>query len=259
MKLLDLTLPTPAENLACDEALLDACEGGEAEEILRFWEPRTYFVVVGYANRVWLEVNREACEAEKLPVLRRCSGGGTVLQGPGCLNYALILNIGEAGPLRSIGSANRFIMERNRAALDELMRCSGRSRQALTRPSPIADRRQPIEVRGYTDLAIGGLKVSGNAQRRKNRVLLFHGTFLLEFDLSLMERILPLPTRQPEYRQNRPHQEFLANVGLTADSAKRALQQAWGAFEPFEHLPREKIRSLVRDKYANREWNLRFR
>ena len=99
MKLLDLTLPSPAENLACDEALLDACDENGGEEILRFWEAREPFVVVGYANKVATEVNLDACAAKKLPVFRRCSGGGTVLQGPGCLNYALILRITDDGPL----------------------------------------------------------------------------------------------------------------------------------------------------------------
>src|ERR1041384_3554800 len=96
MKLLDLTLPTPAENLACDEALLDACEGGAADEVLRFWESSTPFVVVGYGNKVAREVNVAACEARGIPILRRCSGGGTVVQGPGCLSYALVLRITQA-------------------------------------------------------------------------------------------------------------------------------------------------------------------
>ena len=39
MQLLDLTFPTPEENLACDEALLEMCEQGYDREILRFWEP----------------------------------------------------------------------------------------------------------------------------------------------------------------------------------------------------------------------------
>ena len=56
MKLLDLTLPTPAENLACDEALLNQAEANGGE-ILRFWEPREHFVVVGYANKVGTEVD----------------------------------------------------------------------------------------------------------------------------------------------------------------------------------------------------------
>ena len=63
MTLLDLTLPTPAENLALDEALLDAAEDGVGGEVLRFWESPTPFVVVGYANKIASEVNVAACEA----------------------------------------------------------------------------------------------------------------------------------------------------------------------------------------------------
>ena len=57
MNYLDLTLPTPAENLAADEALLDQCEAARAGAVLRFWEPREHFVVVGYSNKVRTEVN----------------------------------------------------------------------------------------------------------------------------------------------------------------------------------------------------------
>jgi lipoate---protein ligase len=48
MQLLELTLDTPAENLALDEALLLATEAaGEPQETLRIWEPRLHFVVLG--------------------------------------------------------------------------------------------------------------------------------------------------------------------------------------------------------------------
>src|SRR6266853_3734385 len=112
----DLTLSSAGENLACDEALLDLCEDGLCNELLRFWEPSQYFVVLGYANQARTEVNLPFCKQHGIPILRRCSGGGTVVQGPGCLNYALILRITEDGPMRSISSANQFIMERNRVA-----------------------------------------------------------------------------------------------------------------------------------------------
>ena len=148
MRILDLTLPTPAENLACEEVLLHGAEAGESGEILRFWESPEYFAVVGYANKVASEVNIAACEARGIPILRRCSGGGTVVQGPGCLNYAVILQITADGPTRSISTANQFIMERTRAAIASL----------APRPSPLA-----LAIRGHTDLALGNFKFSGNA------------------------------------------------------------------------------------------------
>jgi lipoate-protein ligase A len=243
MKLLDLTLPSPAENLACDEALLDAAETNAGDEVLRFWEPREHFVVVGYANKVATEVNVAACKARGIPVLRRCSGGGTVLQGPGCLNYTLVLRITADGPLHNIGVANQFIMRQNRAAIATL------NHQLST---------LNVAIRGHTDLAISERKFSGNSQRRRKHFLLFHGTFLLNFDFALVSELLPMPSKQPDYREHRAHTEFLANLNVSANEVKAALQQAWKAKEPMKDPPLEKIAALAGDKYATREWNFKF-
>jgi len=242
MKHLDLTLPAPAENLACDEALLDAGEDGSGGEVLRFWEAREPFVVVGYANRVAREVNVAACEARNIPVYRRCSGGGTVWQGPGCLNYALVLRIAENGQLAGIATANRFIMERNRAAVEAAFR---------TRPPATA-------VCGHTDLAIGGRKFSGNSQRRHRRFLLFHGSFLLHADLAAIGELLPMPSHQPDYRKHRSHAEFLTNLNLAADEVKSALKKIWDAGELLPDPPLARIAALAREKYTTRSWNYKF-
>jgi lipoate-protein ligase A len=239
MKLLDLALLSPAENLACDEALLDAAEAGTGDEVLRFWEPREHFVVVGYANQVATEVDTAACEARGIPVLRRCSGGGTVVQGPGCLNYTLILRITADGPLHNIGIANQFIMRQNRSALESVVS-------------------RLVAIRGHTDLAVSERKFSGNSQRRRKHFLLFHGTFLLNFDLALVSELLPMPSKQPDYRERRAHTEFLTNLNLPAEKVKAALRQAWRVKEPLENPPLEKIMALARDKYATREWNFKF-
>jgi lipoate-protein ligase A len=243
MKLLDLTLPSSAENLACDEALLNWCEAGDGGEILRFWEPREHFVVVGYTNRVATEVNVGACEARGIPILRRCSGGGTVVQGPGCLNYTLILRITANGPLHNIGVANQFILRQNRTAIATL------NSQSST---------LNVAIRGHTDLAIGERKFSGNAQRRRKHFLLFHGTLLLIFDLVLVSKLLPMPSKQPEYREHRAHADFLTNLNMPAEKVKAVLRLAWKAEEPLKNPPLEKIMALAREKYATREWNFKF-
>jgi lipoate-protein ligase A len=242
MKFLDLTFPSAAENLACDEVLLDFFEEHGGDGLLRFWEPKNYFVVVGYANRIQNEVNVLACEAEGIPILRRCSGGGTVLQGPGCLNYSLIARIEENSPLRSITSANRFIMDRNQRALE--------SRSNIEN--------QKFEIAGCTDLILDGRKISGNAQRRKKNFLLFHGTFLLNFDIPLIERYLRMPSKEPDYRQSRSHENFLTNLGLDADTVKQSLREVWGASEALEVVPHDAIALLARDKYVTKGWNFKL-
>jgi lipoate---protein ligase len=267
MKYLDLTLATPAENLACDEALLDGCEEGHcADEILRFWEPQRHFVVVGYANRVATEVNVAACEARGIPLLRRCSGGGTVLQGPGCLNYSLILKIDAAGPLHSIASTNRFIMERNRAAVESLLTSNGRGNEAPSFKSEVRSPKSEVEVRGHTDLALNAqhptfntqLKFSGNSQRRRKHFLLFHGTFLLNFDLALVSEVLRMPLKQPDYRKGRTHAKFLTNLNMPAAKVKAALQEMWDVDSPLKNPPLEEIPKLAREKYTRHEWNFKF-
>ena len=242
MKCVDITFETAAENLACDEALLDFFEERGGDGVLRFWEPQSYFVVVGYANEVAKEVNMAACEAAEIPIFRRCSGGGTVLQGPGCLNYSLVAAIDDNAPLHSITAANRFIMEQNRAALE----------------SQLKNRTSKIETSGHTDLAIEGLKFSGNAQRRKKHFLLFHGTLLLNFDIPMVERYLRMPSKQPNYRHGRSHKDFLTNLDLPAESVKQALRKTWAATERLEVVPHDAIALLVRDKYVTKEWNFKF-
>jgi len=239
MKYCDLTFPAAEENLACDEALLDWAEEGAADEVLRVWEPARYFVVLGYANKVAKEVNTAFCRQNTIPILRRCTGGGTVLQGPGVLNYSLILRADADGPLRSVTAANHSVMERHRDALLHVLHA-------------------PVEIRGHTDLTIGGLKFSGNSQRRRKRCLLFHGTFLLHFDIDLIEKALPLPSSEPDYRLGRAHAEFLMNLKIHRDLLKKSLTKTWKAESSLREIPYERIESLVREKYSKEEWTARF-
>ena len=102
MQYLDLTLPTPAENVALDEALLEEAEASASPvETLRLWEPRQPLVVVGRSSRADGEVRIEVCRELGIPVLRRISGGAAVVSGPGCLMYALVLSYHLRPELRS--------------------------------------------------------------------------------------------------------------------------------------------------------------
>ena len=244
MQRLDLKFASPAENLAADEVILDACETGQGDETLIFWEPRETFVVVGYANNVATEVNLAACAAKGIPIFRRCSGGGTVVQMLGGLNYSLILRITETGPTRNITSANQFIMEKNRATIESEVR----SQKSEAR----------ISVRGHTDLCLGALKFAGNSQRRRKNFLLFHGTLLLNCNLNLISELLSMPSLQPDYRASRPHSEFVTNLNLPAEKVKSALATEWNATEALKLPPFQEIKELAQSKYSTRAWNFKF-
>ena len=84
MLLLDLTLPGAAENVALDEALLDEAEASSSpHELLRWWEPAAPLVVLGRSSKPEVEVRLDACARAGVPVIRRTSGGATIITGPG--------------------------------------------------------------------------------------------------------------------------------------------------------------------------------
>lgn len=239
VKLLDLTLETPEENLALDEALLDeADEAGQPTEVLRLWEPAQPIVVVGRSSRVSAEVDCEQCQQMGIPILRRCSGGATILTGRGCLMYALVLNYERRPTLQMISEAHRFVLET--------------MSEALTSVVP------GIEPRGTSDLTVDGRKFSGNSMRAKRTHLLYHGTLLYDFPLGLITKCLRTPPRQPDYRHERSHDDFLTNLPISADDLRRVLTDGWNALEPLHALPRSRTQELVRARYSKQEWNFRL-
>jgi lipoate-protein ligase A len=129
----------------------------------------------------------------------------------------------------------------------------GRHQQALT-----SVLRAPVQKQGHTDLAIAGLKFCGNAQRRHQRFLLFHGSFLLHLDIDLVQRALPFPSKQPDYRANRSHTDFLMNLIVPSSLIKEALTKAWQAETPLSTVPLEQITRLAEEKYRADRWNFRF-
>ena len=239
MKYLDLSFADPRRNLACDEALGDHFEAAAGGEVLRLWEPAGYFVVVGYSNRVTAEVNVAECEERGIPILRRYSGGGAVLQGPGCLNYTLVLRNERPGSFGDIGQSYHRVLDRHRELFGKLTS-------------------ERVEIQGTSDLAIAGRKFSGNSQHRKQRFTVFHGTFLLDFDLSLIEVCLPMPSRRPAYRQDRAHESFLRNLRIDPARVKPVLVETWQADDPYDLPPNERIEALMEARYGRAEWHNKF-
>jgi len=237
MRLVDLTLPGAAENLALDEVLLFEAEAGRGGEVLRFWEWPQPAVVLGSGGVVADDVDDPACAADGVPVLRRSSGGGTVLLGSGCLLYSLVLSYERSSSLTEVRPSYAWILGRVCAALADVA------------PGALA--------LGTSDLALDGRKFSGNAQQRKRRFLLHHGTLLYDFDLSLLPRYLRPPPRQPEYRVGRAHLDFVTNLHTPADGLRRRLAATWEASEESRDWPEEAVRRLVEEKYATEAWSRR--
>ena len=234
----DVTLPAVAENLALDEALLIEADEGRGSAVVRFWEPPDYAVVLGASRRLREEVHVEACRADGVPILRRSSGGGTVLVGPGTLNVTVILPE-TAGPgLSAVDAAQRHVLDRLAGAVRRL--------------GP------PVEVLAHGDLVLADRKCAGSAQRRLRRWFMVHCSILYRFEIDRIGRYLALPQRQPEYRRGRPHDAFLCNLGLPRQALLDALRPGplpcTGPDSANLRGPMALLPSLLAEKFADSGW-----
>ncbi len=207
MLLKDLSFLTPEENILFDEVLLHLAEQGSIQEVLRFWESQKIFIVLGRTGKLHEDVYMERARQEHVPVLRRSSGGGTVVQGPGCLNFTLILSKKHHPDIQDLRKSYIFILEKMIDAFALL--------------------HVPAVFKPVCDLALvdGEKKFSGNAQHRGRHYILHHGTILYDFDLSVIEKFLKVPKEVPEYRQGRSHRDFVTNIGVTKEAIKEAVQK----------------------------------
>jgi lipoate-protein ligase A len=198
-----------AECLAYDELLLSWADQARPEfGLLRLWEAPSSFVVLGYGKSVAADVHMSHCAEDGVPILRRCSGGGTVLQTIGCLSYSLILPTALSPELATIQSTTSWIMSAQAQCLEGFMGTA-------------------VSVRGTSDLTVGALKISGNAQRRGRQSVLFHGTVLCQVDIAEMGRYLQIPSYQPAYRQNRSHHDFLMSIDRPPAELSAHLKNFW--------------------------------
>jgi lipoate---protein ligase len=231
-----------AENLALDEALLIEADLGRGIPVVRFWEPSEYAVVLGASCRIKDDVLLEACAADGVKILRRTSGGGTVVVGPGALCVSVILPEYAGPSLATVDGAHRYVLDWFAAS--------------ITSAGP------PVKVEGRGDLVLGDRKIGGSAQRRLKHWFMVHCSILYDFAIERVVRYLAIPKRQPEYRAGRSHQDFLSSLGLPRkilSDAIRGNSSLSSCPTSAPALPAVRlIQSLVSDRFANPAWIDRF-
>ncbi len=207
MEYINTILNTPEENISFDEFLLNEAEEGQRSTTLRFWELKKYTVVLGRGCSVFDDVFIDNCKKDNIKIIQRSSGGGTVILGQGCLNYSLILPYSNNTALLNIKNSFKYILYKL---------IEGFGHRGIN-----------LNYEPVSDLVIDNKKVSGNAQARRKKFLLHHGTFLYDFDINRLSYYLKKPKKAPEYRKDRPHKNFLANLSLSSGEIKKTIKNAF--------------------------------
>lgn len=170
MQCITLPLADPYFNLAADEFLL---RNSADEYFILSINERS--VITGKHQIPHRETDTRFVTENKIPVIRRISGGGTVFHDPGNLNFSFILNSTEGKQIDFRKYTLPVISFLNSLAID-------------------------ARFEGKNDLKVGGLKISGNAEHVFRNRVLHHGTLLFNADLEFMKKCIRKETTVYETR-----------------------------------------------------------
>lgn len=172
-----------------DDQVLKACALPLAAEV---WIPDAPMVVLGRGNKVQKEVNVRACVDDRIPILKRLGGGGTVLLHSGCLIVSLGLWVKE------FYANDRYFRLLNQSVIDCLN---------LELPTLVFDQR------GHSDIVHDQLKIAGTSLFRSRNYLLYQASILVDMQIDWIEKYLAHPSLEPDYRKGRRHRDFLTDLG----------------------------------------------
>ena len=160
MYCINLETNNPYFNLALEEFLLKS----SAEEyfILYVNSPS---VIIGKHQSAHIEVNTKFVTENKIPVIRRISGGGTVYHDHGNLNFSFI---------RQCESGKQVDFPKYTKPVIDFLKQMG------------------VEARfeGKNDLKVEGLKISGNSEHIHGNRVLHHGTILFNTQLDILSNCI---------------------------------------------------------------------
>jgi len=230
----------PYFNLAAEEYIFKTA----TVNTFMVWRNEPSVIIGKHQNRS-REINHEFIASHNIPVIRRTTGGGTVYQDPGNINYSFIYT------------------DRKENLVDY---------RYFTEPVVEFLRRLGLNAvfEEKSNIVVDGLKVSGNSAHVFRDKVLHHGTLLFEADLEKLE--LSIRSREASYddKSVRSIRKKVANISqllgktMSIEAFINAfitfVSDYWGNLNQSElsETDRDAIRTLITEKYIKPEWNTGF-
>lgn len=247
-RLLPLIETNASKQMAIDEAILTARAKNLVPNTLRFftWKPRA--VSLGYFQSVEQEINLDNLKKikPKTELVRRITGGGAVLHDKE-LTYSIILS--EEDVPKNIQESYKVIC----GAIIEGLKKFNKNLNP--------------EFREINDILLNGKKVSGNAQTRRNTVILQHGTILLDVDVKTMFSILKVPDEKLKDKIIKSVEERVTSlkkelngeeieIKKLSESLVKGFEEVFNVSFVGENLTDEELKFTkeFEKKYSSKEW-----
>ena len=252
-RLLPLETCNAAQNMAIDEAILNARISGQVPNTLRFYRWQPSAVSIGKNQNPNSEVHLDTAKQLGVDVVRRISGGGTVYHDfEGEVTYSVVAKITDLGTA-DVTSVYFKIYE----AITDALRLLGVSADFSSG-----------DTKNCPNLTVAGKKISGSSQTISRGVALQHGTILRSVDLPKMFQLLKLKDLSCTLAADIGRRKITSiqnELGhkVSPNTIANALTQGFRAIlkiqlEEVQLTDDEQAFAdkLQKQKYANKEWNL---
>ena len=238
---------TTAEGLAVDDTLPQSVAKNNSSPILHLY---TFIpsVIVGRYQDIETSLKLDRCRARGIEYNRRSTGGGTVIMGPEIIALGFGINVDYPGLKKGVGGVFESLSLVLIRALEKF------GIQAYFQPK--------------NDLEVNGRKIAGlSAASEEGKSLLFHTSFLVDFDVALMTDIMNTPLIKLQDKGyncfNQRMTTVRSEIGrcIPVDKVMDAIVDAFE--EEFnirfkEDTPDEwekkTIHNYIEERYTNQEW-----
>lgn len=256
-----------ATNMAIDEALLHWHSEGKIKPTLRFygWEKPT--LTLGHFQHAEKTIDFSGIEKHGCEYVRRLTGGSAVLHDDE-LTYSIVVSESHPKIPKSVNEAYYILAH----GLLEGYRYLGIDAKFATPEKDPGQERSAVcfEQPAIYELLIDGKKLSGNAQTRRQGVLLQHGSIPMSFDEEMLFDLFAFSSDRVRDRQRKAFKKKAISIdditgkthtyGMLKEAFLHGFTTALHLeLEPFELDEKqwEYVRFLVDTKYGTEEWNIK--
>ena len=154
------------------------------------WNPDKTYLILGQSNKMETSLFLDKVESDEITVLKRPSGGETVILTPNTLVIsAVFVNPEIKRPHQYFSRFNDFIIK-------------GLSLSGI----------ENVSHKGISDLAIGEKKILGSSIYHKKDKIFYHAVLNVAESIEIIEKYIQHPKREPDYRKGREHGEFVTSI-----------------------------------------------
>ena len=261
-RLLNMGANPAAMNMAIDEAILLA-QQAQPNPTLRFYEWSSPAFSFGYFQDIASEVDVEACRADGITLVKRMTGGGTVVHGWE-LTYTLVLprtaaEMGISEAYRCIGYSLVKAFQKLGVPAQYYAACPDSCRAVSNRTYP-AEANICLTNPAEYDVMSDDKKLAGVSVRRNRGGMMFQGYISLDMPPPF---ILKRVSKDTEVQQSVGEKSTAINRNgrsITRDALIQAVSETFevgiafnsGKLSPMEQAQAE---TLGETKYTTAAWN----